>query len=106
MSDVFTQLIAGFLVLLVYLWSARIVAGLLAKETPPAIEPPVVQERFGKIVGKYKDLDIHEFVKTMDGRVFTFESLAIELSPNTYDMLILTILSLMSICSIEKLRSV
>lgn len=45
---------------------------------------PVVEAKLGKVIGKYKDLNIYEQVKLVDGRLFNYESAAVEFKPGFY----------------------
>lgn len=88
LMTVLEVLFFGWLALAVF-WKFKIKAAAEKlkdqKEEPPApSEITVVARSVDDVVGKYQDNTIYRYVQTKDGRMFTFESVAVEVHPGVY----------------------
>ena len=54
------------------------------EEPQPSQDITVVARSVNDVVGKYQDNTIYRYVQTKDGRMFTFESVAVEVHPGVY----------------------
>lgn len=59
---------------------------LIAVEQPEIQQQqaPVVEEYLGEVIGSFQGLKIYEKVRLSDGRIFNYESTAVEYVPGMY----------------------